>query len=107
MNKKQFIELVRQYSQDTAYLSCPNTKHLVYQELMQAPEAAVIWALELLRESIDPEVIYSPWFLFELLDHFIGQEYGPKLSEEHYGMLDEIRAAWLQWGVSNRYITNV
>src|ERR1700722_20083994 len=76
MNKEEFIELIKQYSLDTMFLSFLKRDHPAYINLVNAGSEAIPFALERLEASIghdhDSQMIMTNniWLLLDLLWHY-------------------------------------
>jgi hypothetical protein len=73
MDKARFLELHKQYCQDTVFLSFTKRDHPAYIELAAAGPEAIPWALERLQDTVghdrgdDFDSSNSPWLSTELL----------------------------------------
>lgn len=104
MNRERFIELVKQYSNETLFLSFMKGDHPAYVELMTAGKEALPWALEMLQDSIGQHSTdQDPWLLINLIVEMTDGKCldGHDLTKLA-GNLKELRNACLEWGVANK-----
>jgi hypothetical protein len=111
MNKEKFLQLHKQYSLDTAFLSFTKTDHPAYVELsVLKNEWGIIWALERLKDSIghdrgdDYDSSNDPWLSIALLGEYTDGVCWKEFPEKYAGMLNELRAHLLQWSKNENYI---
>jgi hypothetical protein len=125
MNKDKFLQLHKQHSLETCYMSFTDTNHPAYIELATLKnEYGIVWALERLKDSIGhdtdwrPNVIgeytnnicssydpnNNPWLSIALLGKYTDGVCWKGFSDEHAGMLNEIRAHLINWGKNQNFI---
>ena len=110
MNRERFVDLVKQYSNDTLFRSGLNTDHRAYIELMEAGEETIPWALERLQDSVghdrdeSMDLDNDPWLLLNLI---VEMTYGKCLVGHDLtklaGNLEELRKACLEWASSEMF----
>jgi hypothetical protein len=104
MNKEEFVELVKQYSYETSFMSYVDRTNQHYQKLVQAGPEAIPWALERLKDSMGRDTgdkmdhDNSPWVLLDILSILTNGECPGEIPQQFYGMLVEIRNYYLAWG---------
>lgn len=102
--KEEFMELVKQYSNETIYLSFIERKHPAYVSLLAAGQEIVPWLLERLEDSIghdrgnDMDHDNCPWLAISLLGEITAGVCWDGCPSEHAGRLNEVRSHLLKWG---------
>lgn len=105
MTKQEFLDLVKQYSNDTIFLSFTERKHPAYVELLAQGQEIVPWLLERLGDSIGRDRgdymdhDNDPWLAISLLSEITHQACFDNFPEEHAGKLVEVRNHILNWGL--------
>lgn len=95
MNKEEFLELVKQYSNNAKFLSGFKINDPAYLKLLDAGSDALPFALELLHNNTNinsnHDIDNNQWMLIMLVDQISNGKCLENLPEEVYGNLIEIR----------------
>jgi hypothetical protein len=111
MIKEEFVELIKQYSYETSFMSYVDRTNKHYQKLIQAGPEAIPWALERLKDSVgrdegelmDPD--NDPWMLLDIISTLTNGECPGEIPHQFYGMLTKIREYYLDWGKAQGYLS--
>lgn len=104
MNKSEFLELVKQYSNETLFLSFTKRDHPAYIKLLTAGEEITPWLLERLKDSIghdhgdEMDLDNDPWLSIHLLGEITAGVCWDGFPSEHAGKLNEVRNFLLKYG---------
>jgi hypothetical protein len=111
MDKQEFMDLVKQYSNDCVVLSFIKHDHPAYVKLLAAGQDIVPWLLERLRDSIGHDrgdyMDYDncPWLTIALLGEITDGKCFDGFPDDDAGKLVKIRDFILAWGLKNKLIT--
>jgi hypothetical protein len=104
--KEEFLECVKQYSNETSVLSYTDREHPAYVKLLAAGQDIIPWLLEKLSDSIghdsgdDMDWDNDPWLTISLLGELSTGICWDGCPSEHAGKLDKVRTHLLKWGES-------
>ena len=110
MNKERFLELHKQYCEETAMMSMAMTSHPAYIELVSAGKIAIPWALERLKDTIGRDegdsldISNSPHLSSELISKYTDSKCFYGFPKKYAGMVDVVRDFLLKWGESEGLI---
>lgn len=110
MNKEEFLVLVKQYSNETTFLSYLDTNHPAYIKLLTGDYKIVPWLLERLQDSIGHDYGDTMdrdndlWLSTGLLAAITDGECAIGFQQEYAGQLDKVREHILQWGRQHKFI---
>lgn len=111
MNKDKYLQLHKRYSIDTAFLSFTKTDHPAYVELATVKNGwGITWALGRLKDSIGHDIgdVFDhdndPWLSIALLGEYTDGTCWKGFSDEHAGVLNELRTHLIGWGRNENYI---
>lgn len=105
MTKEEFFELLKQYSNETRYLSFVKTDHSAMMSMVAAGPKALPWALESLRNSIGHDsgddmdwdnCPHASLYVIGMLSH---SECYDGLPEEYVGKVAKLREFVLNWAL--------
>jgi hypothetical protein len=104
MNREEVIELVKQYSNETLFMSFTKHDHSAYVKLKAAGSEIIPFLLERLKdtqgrtygEAFDPD--NNPWLLIGLLGEATDGECLATFPEQFAGILKNVTEHILQWG---------
>jgi|SRR5580704_15046842 hypothetical protein len=111
MIKEEFLQLCKEYCNDTIVLSFITRDHPVYQKLVEAGPDIIPWVLERLKDSIGhdhgDQMDYdnNPWLSTHLLGDLTDGKCFGGMPREYAGRLREVRSYLLSWGQSRGLIT--
>ncbi len=102
MNEEEVTELVKQYSNDTIYLSFTKHDHPAYVKLKAAGPEIIHYLLPLLKENEDLQygtVIadINPWVIISLLSEITDGDCLATFPEDHAGILNLLIKHIMQW----------
>jgi len=106
MNKKEVIELVKQYSNDTSFLSFIKHDHPSYIKLKAAGPEIIPHLLNRLEERIhnslwdEGNFDNDPWLLISLLSELSDGACLETFPEDDAGKLDQLMQHIIAWGGS-------
>lgn len=109
MTKDEVIELVRQYSNDTIFLSFIDHSHPAYVKLLAAGDKIAPFLLERLKDSIGQDRGINmdrdncPWLTIDLLSELTNCL--DTFPEQDAGNLIKLRDFILKWGEDQKLIT--
>jgi len=104
MNKEEVIQLVKQHSEDTVFLSFTKVNHPAYLALEAAGPEIIPFLLERLQDSIGHDtgkamdVSNNPWLSIHLINVLSNGTCLAKMPSEYAGRLDQVRNFILEWG---------
>jgi hypothetical protein len=110
MDKEEFLALVKQYSNETTFLSFTDYGHPAFIKLLSVGYEIIPWLLGRLQDSVGHDHGDTmdrdncPWLTIALLAKITDGECLMSLPEEHAGKLDEVRGNILQWGRQHKLL---
>ncbi len=94
-DREMVWDLIKQFDQQSAYLSSMADKTPAFQELLAIGSVIVPILAQAVNEGYDFRLTY----LMSLL-----VDDPPKIEEKDYGIVEIIREAWLEWSRDKGYI---
>ena len=109
MNKKEFVALVKQYSNDNKFSSFHKEDHPAYLKLLAAGIDIMPMLLEKLQASIGHDKgdtidnDNDPHLLIHLISRITNAECWEKFPGKYAGQLDKLRTFLIKWGKTKGY----
>jgi hypothetical protein len=113
MTKEDFLQLVKQYSNETVFLSFTKRDHPAFIKLLAEGPSILPWLLERLKDSIghdgpdhggEIDLDNCPWLSTHLIGELSTSTCWGDFPEEHAGKLVKIRDHLLKWGETQGHI---